>query len=352
MNQAAKEPEIKGRLFPRYQVPLKANFGDITCVIRDWSTNGLGCFEISGELTPSKTYDVIIEIDSNVQNIKFDLRVEVVWTDPQNKRAGCRILEESENTKHLQDLADLYLDNKVEFDDTKLVILDKSKSNNNSGANANMTGSGFFLQRIFGILVFSLIGLAALYFLSTIVYERFYIKDAYSASIAADVTPVIAERDGIIKYSGDQVEVTPNMELGVIQAANTSLDNEENLKVMSPCFCYTILRSRQDGEFVRGGDMLMLLSQKDSKPNISVKVPFRYLGDIGDKAKINLTYLDGTYVQNVKIVSVPTITVENATQVEIIVEAGRQLSAADHGQPVWAVLDTSPWGDWVTSLFR
>jgi hypothetical protein len=339
VNVAVKRKE---REFPRFKVPLKGEIGARSVEIVDWSVGGLGLAGVDFELPNASRQTIHVRSVINGRPVEFSLNGEVVWTDPAAGRAGIRLLDGAEAIRPLERLADAYLAGRLISSPEGLIILDQQMSEKGSGDMAVMEAgkAGRLGQniagRVLGLFIFLIIGGAAFYFLASIVYERLFVFDALSASVAVETVPVVIPTDGVVDFADLPDVVTTGMKLGSVTGPTPA-------DIISPCDCGVLMKSQQDQTFARAGQVVMSLVRNDAKPYVSLTIPFRRLGVISEGARISLTYLDGVTVENVKVLSVPKINEDTAAHLIVNVEAGRPLDARLAGQPVYARFDTAPW---------
>lgn len=339
-----KRPE---RRFPRYKLPLEANILGKTVTVCDWSQAGLGLSGIKDMVSAGEIHPITVFLKTDGSTLSLDLKARIVWTNREEKRAGLEILDPEEKTRPLADFADLYLAGRlVEDEDKKIHILGNDMSQEEKTSPPVTTPyepeSANVFGRVFGLLVFAFVGFIAFWFLFDVVYKRLFTFDAISASVTAQVVTVYHPRDGIIEYTPTDGTVARGDRLAVVRLDTPDLNGNRTLDILSPCDCTVISQNRPSLTFARAGTEVLTLVSDATKPHISLRVPFRRLSVISKEPRISLTYLDGQSVEDVKILSVPKVTEFTATQLEILVEPGRELDPSMIGQPVYAVFDTAP----------
>lgn len=332
----------KERAFPRYKIPLRGMIDGRAVSIADWSVAGLGLADVTFDLAPGSPVVVNISVTANGHMVEFPLNAEVVWTDPASRRAGVRLLDGAEGIAPLVELSDAFLAGRLTVGPTGLTILDRKMTEKGIrdmavvDAGAPVRTGQNLAGRIIGLITFAVVGAAAFLFLANIVYERLFTFDALSANIAADTISVVIPVDGTVHFVDLPQGASSGAKIAEVKGA-TQAD------IVSPCDCHVLMHSQQDGTFARAGQAIMTLVRKDAQPHVAVRVPFRRLAAISDGARISLTYLDGTTVNDAKLLSIPKITEETAAQLIVNVDAGRKLDASLAGQPVYAKFDTAPW---------
>lgn len=337
------------REYPRFKIPLTASIFGTHYDIIDWSLNGLGLSGATEKFEIDKHYLVVLTVNCSGKSATITTTAKVIWTDKSKGRAGMQILDPPENLLLLQELADLSLSGKLKVLNSSLFVLDPNMSVNKpaSVANAHLSDvtnvASNWAKRFLGLAVFAVIGLVALFFLSRVFYDRFFTFDASSANIASDVISIVAPGEGTVNFAAIGDQVAANSKIASITTTSTTAVPTATISIPAPCDCYVLLKNQSDGSFVRTGQILFTLVSTTAKPYVSIRIPFRHLAEINNGAKISLTYLDGITVKNAKVLAIPKIIENTATQVTVLVDPGRKMSTSLTGQPVYAVFDVAPW---------
>ncbi|CTQ56353.1 Alginate biosynthesis protein Alg44 [Roseibium album] len=342
----AKRPDRK---FPRYKVPLKARLNGQIVVVSDWSIAGLGLSDIPAALQLNESQPVTVLLATNGSTLEVLLNTRLVWTDTSQSRAGLEITDGPKVTAPLTDFADLYLAGRVVQKDTNIYVLGKSMSESQSikssvVAAAPSAGEGGMVGRLFGLAIFAVVGIAAFLFLFDVVYKRLFTFEAISASVSSEVVTVFQPRDGVVEMLSLPSEVSTGQKLATVKLDAPDLDGNTVIDIVSPCDCYVLAEARPLASyFGRAGTQMLNLVPKNTNPHVSLRIPFRQLETLTNNPVVSLTYLDGSKVENVQIKSVPKVSEYTATQLEVIVDAGKELDPSAIGEPVYAVFDTAPW---------
>ena len=342
----SKRPD---RQFPRYKVPLRARINDQDVIVCDWSSAGLGLIGLTMPLEVEATLMVTVLLETNGSVLQLPLKARVIWANIEERRAGLQLLEDAEKTAPLSDFADLYLAGRVAQQESKIYVLGKDMSETESikspvVAAAPSSEADGFVGRLFGLAIFAIVGVVAFLFLFDVVYKRLFTFEAISASVSSDVVTVYQPRDGVVEIQDLQREVSPGQKLATVTLDTADNDGNRVIDIIAPCDCYVLAQSRPLASyFGRAGSQIFNLVPKDSRPHVSLRIPFRKLKALAKNPSISLTYLDGTQVEGVRILTVPKVSEYTATQLEVVVEAGKELDPTTIGQPVYAVFDMAPW---------
>jgi hypothetical protein len=345
---AVTVPKRREREFPRFKLPLSALIDGRRVQVCDWSVAGLGLASADLVQKPGDLLNLTLLMETEGSCLDLALKTRVVWVRAAERRAGLQILDPQDQTAPLGDFADLYLAGRVvqsgskihvlgtqmvEKEDAKATVVDTVKSSTGSGLGG----------RIFGLLIFSVVGLAAFFFLFNIVYKRLFTFEAVSASIAAETVTVFQPRDGLVEFADLPQKVKRGDRLATITVDAPVDGANPKVDVLSPCDCYVLSVDSPGATYGRAGSRMLSLSREDAALYVSVRIPFRRLASISDEPQISLTYLDGSTVNDLGIISVPKVTEYTATQLEIQVQPGRDLDPSMVGQPVLATFDVAPW---------
>ncbi|APO79615.1 hypothetical protein AM571_PC01885 (plasmid) [Rhizobium etli 8C-3] len=335
------------REFPRFKLPLMARIDGKRIEVCDWSVTGLGLAKVALTQAPGDHLLVTLLVETESSCLELALNTRVVWVNPDERRAGLQILDPADKTAPLAHFADLYLAGRVVQSGSKIYVLGNKMAEMESAKAAvvgvtSSTRNGL-AGRIFGLLIFVIIGLAAFSFLSNIVYKRLFTFEAISASIAAETVTVYQPRDGVVEFADLPQKVKQGERLATITLDAPGADGKSTVEILSACDCYVLSVDHAGSTYGRAGARMLSLVRQDASLYVSVRVPFRRLANISDKPQISLSYLDGVEAKNVDIVSIPKVTEYTATQLEIQVQPGRSLDPSMIGQPVLATFDTAPW---------
>ncbi|MBB3394999.1 MULTISPECIES: PilZ domain-containing protein [unclassified Rhizobium] len=335
------------REFPRFKLPLTALIDGMRVEVCDWSVTGFGLAEVALMRAPGDHVAVILLIETEGSCFELALNTRVVWVNPDERRAGLQILDPAEKTAPLAHFADLYLAGRVVHSGSKIYVLGNQMAQVENAKAAvvgatSLAGNGL-AGRIFGLLIFVVIGLAAFFFLFNIVYKRLFTFEAVSASIAAETVTVYQPRDGVVEFVDLPQKVKRGDRLATIVLDAPAADGKSTVEVLSACDCYVLSVDHPGSTYGRAGGRMLSLVRQDATLYVSVRLPFRRLANISEKPQISLSYLDGVETKNADIVSIPKVTEYTATQLEIQVQPGRSLDPSMVGQPVLATFDTAPW---------
>ncbi|MEX2694834.1 PilZ domain-containing protein [Rhizobium mongolense] len=344
---AVAVPKRREREFPRFKLPLAALIDGKRTEVCDWSVTGLGLAEVALTQAPGEHLAVTLLVETEGSCLELALSTRVVWVNRDERRAGLQILDPAEKTAPLAHFADLYLAGRVVQSGSKIYVLGTQMAEMENAKAAvvgvtSSTGNGL-AGRIFGLLIFVIIGLAAFSFLSNIVYKRLFTFEAVSASIAAETVTVYQPRDGVVEFADLPQKVKQGDRLATIALDAPAADGRSTVEVLSACDCYVLSVDHPGSTYGRAGGRMLSLVRHDASLYVSVRVPFRRLANISEKPQISLSYLDGVEAKNVDILSIPKVTEYTATQLEIQVQPGRSLDPSMVGQPVLATFDTAPW---------
>ncbi|WP_087002050.1 PilZ domain-containing protein [Rhizobium sullae] len=345
---AVAVPKRREREFPRFKLPLAALIDGKRIEVCDWSVTGLGLAAVALTQAPGDYLAVTLLLETEGSCLELALNTRIVWVDADERRAGLQILDPAETTAPLAHFADLYLAGRVVQSGSKVYVLGHQMAEKEDakaavvGVTASSTGNGL-AGRIFGLLIFVVIGLAAFSFLSSIVYKRLFTFEAVSASIAAETVTVYQPRDGVVEFAALPQKVKQGDRLATIVLDAPAADGKSIVEVLSACDCYVLSVDHPGSTYGRAGGRMLSLVRQDAPLYVSVRVPFRRLANIAEKPQISLSYLDGVKAKKVEIVSIPKVTEYTTTQLEIQVQPGRSLDPSMVGQPVLATFDTAPW---------
>lgn len=344
---AVAAPKRREREFPRYKIPLAAMVEGERVTVCDWSVAGLGLADIALSRKPGDDLAVELLIETEGSTLRSALNTRVVWVNPSERRAGVQILDPAEKTAPLVEFADLYLAGRVVEIGSRVFVLGKQMADKEENK-AAVVGTQAPVReglagRILGLSIFLVVGLAAFAFLSSIVYKRLFTFEAVSANIAAQTTIVYQPRDGVVDFASLPESVKQGDRLATITLSPPVSADQTTVDVLSPCDCYVVSVDHPASTYGRAGERMITLVRKDAKLYVSVRLPFRRLANLAGSPSISLTYLDGTTVDDVGVISIPKVTEYTATQLEVQVESGRELDPATVGQPVLATFDTAPW---------
>ncbi len=344
---AVAMPKRREREFPRFKLPLVAQIDGKRVEVCDWSVAGLGLAGVALMQAPGDQVAVTLLLETESSCLELSLDTRVVWVKSDEARAGLEILDPAEKTAPLAHFADLYLAGRVVQSGSKIFVLGNqmAEMENAKAAVVGVTSSigNGLAGRVFGLLIFLVIGLAAFFFLFNIVYKRLFTFEAVSASIAAETVAVYQARDGLVEFADLPQRVKQGDRLATISLDAPTAGGASTVDVLSPCDCYVLSVDHPGSTYGRAGGRMLSLVRQDATLYVSVRVPFRRLANISDKPQISLSYLDGVEAKNVDIASIPKVTEYTATQIEIQVQPGRSLDASMVGQPVLATFDTAPW---------
>ncbi|PDT80345.1 PilZ domain-containing protein [Sinorhizobium sp. BJ1] len=346
---ATANAKRREREFPRYKVPLSALIDGKRAEVCDWSVAGLGLAAVDLKLLPDELVSVTVLIETEGSRLELTLNTKVVWAKPEEHRAGLQILDSEDKTAPLADFADLYLAGRILQNDSKILVWEKQMSEIQDaktavvGATLPAAGSNGLAGRVFGLSIFAIIGLAAFFFLFDIVYKRLFTFEAISASIAAETVSVFQPRDGLVEFENIPQKVRRGDKLATIVLDAADQNGNKTVDVISPCNCYVLSIDHPASTYGRAGSRILSLADEDATSYVSLRLPFRRLSSISGSPQISLTYLDGTTVTGVEILSVPKVTEYTATQLEILVKPGRDINPSMIGQPVLATFDVAPW---------
>jgi hypothetical protein len=342
-------PKRREREFPRFKIPLVAVLDKQRVTVCDWSVAGLGLSDVQLSQKPGDHLAIELLIETQGSTLRLPINVMVVWVDPAERRAGLQILDAAEKTAILAEFADLYLAGRLVQNDTGVLVLGNQVAHKEDGKasvvgtpSSAAAGEGL-AGRIVGLAVFLVVGLAAFAFLSSIVYKRLFTFDAVSANVAAETTTVYQPRDGVVEFAALGDSVRQGDRIATIALDQAASGGQSTVDVLSPCDCHVVSVDHPAATFGRAGGRLVTLVGKEANLYVSVRLPFRRLANIADQPRISLTYLGGETAEDVGLISVPKVTEYTATQLEIHVQAGRQLDPSMVGQPVLATFDTAPW---------
>jgi hypothetical protein len=329
---------IKGpretRKFPRLTIPMSVRVNDIIYAVFNWSTDGIGVTNFSSEILSGQVINIGLLLDTGDATIRIDLIAKVIWTNPATKQCGMQFVN--------PELKKVTLMNEVIG--LNLTKYSKKSANQTFGIEGNDKELAEFssgrerVKRIIGLCLFAAVGVSSVLFLGKLLYDRMFLFEAASASVFSETTSLMAPGEGIVKNIVAAGTVKDGQVLAKIELTTGGI-----AEVLSSCACETISILKKNGSFVRAGEPVINLVKADAKPVVSVRIAFHDLERVVKGASLSLLYLDGTAVNGATIKELPKIVDDRSSLITLYVDAGRELTPSQVGQPVYAVINTAPW---------
>jgi hypothetical protein len=321
------------RRFARLTIPANVRVQDKDYPVRNWSTDGVCLHKIDFVIAEGKSVSIRLLLATADANIGIDLMAKVVWCDPVTKQCGMRFVNpEPKKVALMEEVIGLNLS---QYGKKPAQLRAGMIRGEREIVESGSTGGR--MKRIAGLLLFAAVGLSSALFLGKTLYDRQFLFEAASASIFAETVSLAAQGEGTVKNIVGGGTVKDGQVL-----AQISLASGGSLDVRSSCACETVSILKQNGSFVRAGETVINLVKVDARPFVSVRVAFHDLERVVKGATVSLLYLDGTAVKGAKIRELSKVADDRSSFVTLYVEAGRDLSPSQVGQPVYAVIDTGP----------
>jgi PilZ domain/HlyD family secretion protein len=322
------------RRFARLTIPATVRLHDKVYTVRNWSTDGVCLSNCNFLFAEGKAVSMRLLLAMADANIGIDLTARVVWSDPLTKQCGLQFVNpEPKKVALMEEVIGLNLRKYGKTSATRAPGMTRVASDI-----AEPGPAGGRMKRVAGLLLFAAIGLSSALFLGKTLYDRQFLFEAASASIFAETVNIAAQGEGTVSNIIGGGIVKEGQVLAQIALASGG-----NSDIRSSCACEIVSILKQNGSFVRAGESVINLVKVDAKPVVSVRVTFHDLERVVKGATVSLLYLDGTTVKGAKITELTKIVDDRSSFVTLYVEAGRDLSPAQVGQPVYAVIDTGPW---------
>jgi hypothetical protein len=322
---------------PRFKLPARLVVGDNAVPTLDWSRDGVSITAGSGAVSPGDTFSAALCFDLPGGVLSTPVEAIVRTHDRASGRTDISIAPSpGADLAAIDFVIESYLAGRITAMDGTL-----SKSETLRAAPRVVVPEadvGQSLRRIAGLVLISLAGAAALYFLASSAYGRLFVIDAVSAQIAFPTVEVDAPSAGTVTGLASAGPVSSGARLfTVTDAAGTET------VVTSPCTCELVGIQKPEGSFVSPGSSVVKLARSDAAPTVLVSVAFPDMRRIYDGAAVDLKFLDGQVVRDAHVVEILSLSGVQSGVVSIAVEPGRPLRPAQYGEPVYASFDTAPW---------
>lgn len=321
------------RKFPRLTIPMSVRVNDTIYPVLNWSTDGIGVTNFDFEISAGDIIPISLLLKTGDATIRVDLMAKVVWSNPAARQCGMQFVNpEPKKVALMNEVIGLNLNNYGEKSTSQTfgIVKEGQEMTVLSSARERM-------KRVIGLCLFGIIGVSSVFFLGKLLYDRMFLFEAASASVFSETVSLMAPGEGIVKDIIPAGKVKDGQVLAKIELTTGGV-----AEVLSSCACETISIVKKNGSFVRAGEAVISMVRTDAKPVVSVRIAFHDLERVVKGASLSLLYLDGTEIKGAKIKELPKVVDDSSSLVTVYVDAGRELTSSQVGQPVYAVIDTGP----------
>lgn len=335
------KPQRELRKQPRYKLPARLVVQGASIAVVDWSRGGLG-FSIKGaEIGPGDTLNAELTFDLPGGALSMSIAGVIRHYDKRSGRGGLSFDPPDGGASAIDRVIEDYLAGKIQVKNGMLAKGETARTvtlANLGPAAVSGNGAGVIFRRAIGLLLFTLAGAIALYFLGTSIYDRLFVFEAVSSQVAFDTLEQDAPVAGTLTAVAEAGPIANGAILFSVVDANGAVT-----EVASPCTCEVAPGSREFGAFVSAGSTIVKLVRTDSPARVLVSVSFPDVRRIYEGAAVDLRFLDGQSVKGAHIAAIRSLGGQQNGLVTIEVDPGRPLTAAQFGEPVYARFDTAPW---------
>lgn len=339
--------------------------------VQDLSASGFSVHDDSGRLRSQQHHDgrLLFSFD----NVEFALNVhfQVVNQQGSDGRFGCEFHDLGEQEiATLRLLITKFLGGEITRVGDVLSTMNRENFTKVRKQQVSAGLTGWQRLRALVVTLCSLaIGLAALGYLATKIYEAYFVTVARSAVVEMPTVLVPAAGEGnvtllvkigdtvkrnapIAKLTSPLVNLLPGM-LGKTQMGadqlKALLDTDMTQVVNSPCDCRVIQLNSQDGVFIGKGDPVLTLAPADSQPQVLARFDFIAGQTLhaGSKVFLQLPGREDKLVGTIASLTVPDdLTLENLPAqggLLAVIKPETPLAESWLKQPVLATVDPQLW---------
>lgn len=342
LQPAPAAPKVRElRKEPRFKLPARLVIDGVDIEVTDWSRSGVGFVIRGAEVDAGDRFAADLVFDMPGASLATALDVEIKHYDAKSGRGGLSFqLRDRQGNSAIDDIIEDYLAGKIKVKDGMLTKSETARIAPRLSANTARKPSGIAetTRRLFGLGLFTVAGGAALFYLGTSIYDRLFVFEAASAQVAFDTIDQTSPIAGTLTAVAKPGPVASGAVLfDVVDADGATTE------VASPCNCEVATGGREYGAFVSAGSTVVKLVRSDSTPKVLVGVAFPDLRRVYEGAAIDIRFLDGEQIHGARVLAIRSLGGQQSGLVSIEVDPGRQLKAAQFGEPVYARFDTAPW---------
>ena len=360
MSQAIKnlnvvhETEVQ-RQFSRVKIPATLSINKKEFKVQDMSAGGFSLENSSKEIEPNKLYKG--QLSLTIDGFDFSYSVEFnTLTQLPNNNIGCTFQNVDKRfSSALRYIITAFLSGELLA--TGDIINTLSRENHTDARNKKQLVATNKLERVkamVGSLIFLVIGLSALTFVSLKLFGMYFVQSSKTAMVTAEshtlsmpkagnLEPLVSK--GLISVSKGQLLATFS---GVeLEAETSNLPQETqdilakslkqtkiNGSISSPCDCKILSVNGIYGQFLQKGDPTFTLISNSSRPFISAKFSFKDAESlqVGQSVVLkNLGEVDGEFVEG----KIDKLTVEGKDQdVTVLITTSKSIGLNDINKPV------------------
>lgn len=355
MGNVVHEAEVQ-RQHARYKLPLKVAFLGKLYDVADWSIGGIGISGVDFALGVGSVHSFRIYFPFDSYELSINVQGEIRYIDGANHRAGVQFVDQDERQINIMRfMVDAMLSGEiVDAGDIIEIASRRMEAPSRSVPKKPAPVTPREKLRAAGgrVLAYGTVGLATvgiIAFVASSAYERLYTIDARSGVVAGDLVMIASPTQGqmALKTTGDTVKRGDPL-FDIVERPDSTIT------VNSPCDCRIVKMAAVDGTYVRPGQNIATLVPTNSRQVVSALVDQQSLMRLYAGAGVHLQYVDGTAIEDSRIVRMPpAIDANGGASNELIsveIDPGRDLAPTAIGQPVAVRFDTFR-TSWLGRLF-
>lgn len=270
--QIVHESETQ-RQYVRLQMPAKAAIQGETYTVRDLSAAGMGVKDVSKHFNKGQTFPFNLMLPFSGFTLDIALEAQVQYYEAADQRLGARFVNLTEDkVSILTRIVKAFIAGEVldEGDILRVAGRDnfvKVRKAKTSGP-ANTVS---IIQQILPLALIGLIGLAALYFIGTNVYQNAFVVRTSQGVVENTTVQINAPVDAT--YVSLLNARSPAVKKGDVLAQFGGTDGVAATTIVSPCDCYINKADIKDTQVLKAGTPLYTLTPMASNPWVVVLIP-------------------------------------------------------------------------------
>lgn len=339
MGSVVHEAEVQ-RQHARYKLPLKVFFLGKLYKVADWSIGGIGISGIDIDIGVGTVHPFRIFFPFDSYELSLNVEGEIRYIDRANQRVGVMFVNQDERQVNIMRfMVDAMLSGEI-VDAGDIIEISSRRMEAPSRALPKKPEPvtpreklRAFGGRAASYAVIALFSVAVITYVLSSAYEKLFVVDARSGVVAGDIVMIASPAQGQMTLMATGEEVKRGEPLFEVAERPDS-----TITVASPCDCRIVKMAAVDGTYVRPGQNIATLVPTTSKQVVSALVDQNSLMRLYAGAQVHLTYVDGTTIEESRIVRMPPAIGANGTAsnelISIEIDPGRELPATAIGQPV------------------
>jgi len=257
------------RQYVRVSLPARARVGNKDYIVSDLSSGGMSIQNSDAGFKKGDQINTLLTLPFKSFSMDIELEAEARHTNNATKSAGFRFVNLTpEQTSLLNHVLRSFIAGEIVAGNDLLAVVSREnfvKVRHHSDVESDK--STFWKRQALPFTIIALLGLTAFFIIVQNIYNSAFVLESSQAYVSGNEFEIRSPVDGIFETSiaDDLVSLQKNQLIGMVASTQAASPISPKISVTSPCDCYIVSRSVDQGEFAaKGTEILSLVSTSDT----------------------------------------------------------------------------------------